>query len=129
MTRAPMTRQQLKQYRRKKQEIEFLEKKIRLVVPEEYVSDVVVGSHMQPVGISGYGSNRVPAMSNRKAALIAECRDIEAYIESVEDSLIRLSLTIRYIEGQSWNDVAEAVGGSNTEDSVRMLCSRFLRSV
>ena len=48
------------------------------------------------------------------------------YIESIDDSLIRQIMTLRYIELKEWNDVADLVGGYNTEDSVKKRVYRYL---
>ncbi len=42
---------------------------------------------------------------------------VEQYINSVEDSRMRSILTYRYIDGLSWQQVANKIGGGNTEDS------------
>lgn len=49
------------------------------------------------------------------------------YINSINDSFIRLIFNLRFIELKSWNEVANAVGGGNTEYSVKQQCYRFLR--
>lgn len=55
-----------------------------------------------------------------------ELRRLSRYISTVEDSQMRQILTLRYIECLTWNQVADAIGGGNTEDSVRMAHNRFL---
>lgn len=55
-----------------------------------------------------------------------EMRRLSRYISTVEDSQMRQILTLRYIECLTWNQVADAIGGGNTEDSVRMAHNRFL---
>lgn len=85
----------------------------------------------------------VPGVSN-KTAIAAEIADSKAvieakvrlavveynrlnrYIATVEDSLMRQILSLRFINGLSWGQVARSVGGGNTADSVRMACNRFL---
>lgn len=47
------------------------------------------------------------------------------YINSIDDSLVRQIMTLRYINGMTWNAVADTIGG-NTEDSIRMIHNRFL---
>ena len=51
---------------------------------------------------------------------------LNRYIATVQDSLMRQILTCRYIDGFSWAKVAMCVGGNNTEDSVRKAHNRFL---
>ena len=60
-------------------------------------------------------------------ASIAEYNRLNRYIATVDDSLMREILTLRFVEGLSWEDVAYNIGGKNTPDSVRMLWNRFLR--
>lgn len=75
------------------------------------------------------------------AVLIAEQRDLidtkirktvilynrlNRYIATVSDSLMRQILTLRYVNGMSWVQVAMSIGGGNTADSVRMAHDRFL---
>lgn len=50
------------------------------------------------------------------------------YITGVDDSLMRQILTQRFIEGKSWRQVARAIGGGNTEDSVKKAFYRYLKS-
>ncbi len=76
------------------------------------------------------------------AVLIAEQRDLidtkirqtvilynrlNRYIATVPDSLMRQILTLRYVNGLSWVQVAMSIGGGNTADSVRKAHDRFLR--
>lgn len=53
---------------------------------------------------------------------------IQDYINSIDDSLIRIIVTLRCINCYSWNKVARAVGGDNTADSVRMIYFRYLKN-
>jgi hypothetical protein len=75
-----------------------------------------------------------PGSANEKAELekrvrqyADERRRILAYINGVEDRLVRAILTLRIVNSMTWADVAEAIGGKNTEASVKMACYRFLR--
>ena len=50
------------------------------------------------------------------------------YINSIEDSYIRQIMTLRYVNGLSWQQIAHHMGGGNTSDGVRMACNRYLKS-
>ena len=50
------------------------------------------------------------------------------YIESIDDSLVRQIMTLRYIELKEWNDVANVIGGGNTEGSVKQMAYRYLKN-
>lgn len=51
---------------------------------------------------------------------------LNAYIDTIDDSLTRQIFTLRFICGYSWNKVAITIGGGNSADSVRKICCRFL---
>ncbi|WP_432651720.1 hypothetical protein [Huintestinicola sp.] len=53
-------------------------------------------------------------------------REILEYINSIDDSVIRQIMIYRHIELKSWVQVANAIGGKNTADSVRKIHERFL---
>lgn len=57
---------------------------------------------------------------------VVEYNRLNRYIVSVEDSLIRQILALRFINGLSWRQVAENIGGGNTADGVKKICYRFL---
>lgn len=58
--------------------------------------------------------------------LVIEYNRLSRYIASVGDSLTRQILALRYIDGLSWLQVANRIGGGNTADSVKKQCYRFL---
>ena len=51
---------------------------------------------------------------------------LERYIAGIEDSLMRQIFTYRFVDGRTWGQVAQRVGGQNTAASVKMLCHRYL---
>lgn len=53
-------------------------------------------------------------------------REIYEYINTIDDSLIRQIMIYRHIELKNWVQVANAIGGDNTADSVRKAHQRFL---
>lgn len=57
---------------------------------------------------------------------LTEQQRLEAYIAGIEDSFVRQIFTCRFVEGMSWRQVADKVGGKNTADGVRKLSKRFL---
>ena len=54
-------------------------------------------------------------------------REILEYICSIDDSIMRQIMTHRHIELKNWLQVANAIGGNNTADSVRKMHDRFLQ--
>lgn len=49
----------------------------------------------------------------------------EEYINGIEDSRMRRIVRYRFLDGLSWNEVADRLGGNNTEGSVKMAFGRF----
>ena len=91
------------------------------------------------------GMPHAPGYSDKIARCVAEIVDLKAiiaakqqqclyernrlerYIANVPDSLIRQILTLRYVDGKSWAQVAAVIGCSTTEDSVKKTCYRYLK--
>ena len=58
---------------------------------------------------------------------MVEREKLERWIAEIPDSLTRQVFTLRFVHDMTWLQVAVAVGGGNTEDSVRMLAKRYVR--
>ena len=75
-------------------------------------------------------ADEIAALHDRIEARILRCwqelNRLCRFIDGVEDSLMRQILTLRFVEGRTWNGVADVIGGGNTEGSVKMACARFL---
>ncbi len=56
-----------------------------------------------------------------------ELNRLNRYIESIDDSQIRMIMTLRYVNGLSWRQIAFSVGGGNTEESVKKVAYRYLK--
>lgn len=67
-------------------------------------------------------------IQREKEAYIQEQAAIEEYINSIEDYQTRLIFLYRFANLMSWRKIAFKIGGNNTEDSVRQICHRFLKS-
>lgn len=68
-------------------------------------------------GISDKIGNYVTEIANLKSILdlnlkkcFYELNRLDRYIQSVEDSQMRMILTLRYIQGLSWQKIAYAIG-------------------
>lgn len=56
-------------------------------------------------------------------------KDIRAWIDAIPDSRTRIIFNLRYLCGMSWQQVAEVIGGRNTENAVKSQCYRYLQSL
>ena len=137
----------LEQYVDLQTEIKYLADKIDRVerrlydLSHDMVSDSVTKGKKgkKPLGtvkISGfpeeeYSRNRNKLLLYRmkmdlfRDELTRELLEVEEYIESIEDSRVRTIIRLRYIEGMTWQQVADYIGGEHTEDSVRKAAGRF----
>ena len=68
---------------------------------------------------------RISNLADRQQELLELITVIEEKIEEVSDSRTRRILELRYIEGLSWVQIANKVGGS--PDSCRITSDRFLK--
>lgn len=139
-----MTKKELSQLRYLSKEIELLQKQIadtEFAIETRIASDVVKGSnsvwpyqlrtfHIEGVAIPEY-ERRLKRLKNklkrRLEELMEKREELEEYIAKVPDSMMRMILTLRYVNGLSWRQVAAHIGGGNTADSVRMMHNRFLQ--
>lgn len=68
------------------------------------------------------------AIIEAKIALsVVEYNRLNRYINSVEDSLTRQILTLRFVDGLSWEQVAASIGSGVTKDSVKKVCYRYIK--
>lgn len=141
-----MTKNVLAQYEDLLFEIKELEERIakvraeiRKIEKEGEVTDMVSGGYggIQHFTIQGFP---VPEHGRKKAILkrreLELCglkADVEEtineviiYINGIEDSHTRRILSMRYIDGLTWKQIAKNIGGGNTEDAVRKAADRFL---
>lgn len=57
---------------------------------------------------------------------VAHYNQIMRYVAGIDDSLIRQIITYRHIDMMKWRDIAQKVGGGNSEDGLRKIYTRFL---
>lgn len=71
-------------------------------------------------------NTEIRKLESRYENLLHVTNDVLDFIESIDDSHMRMIITYRIIENYSWGQVADAMGGGNTEDSVRKAFVRFI---
>ena len=111
-----MTREQLEEYRSKKEEIAELEYKLQhLGAGDSMVGNDVIFDYRSgyPVPQSVVGvdwqkyDNTKARYQNRLDELQRECDEVEEFVESIEDSLIRRMFRLYYIDGMTQDKVAK----------------------
>ena len=129
-----MTREQLEEYRSKKDEIAELTYKLQhLGDNDEMVGNDVIMDYRSgfPVPQSVVGVdwdkyyNAKKRYTSRLGKLQEECDAVEQFVEDIEDSMTRRIFRMYYIDGISQRDVAAAVHLSQTAISKKI--SEFLK--
>lgn len=123
-----------------REKIEKLEKQIDKIESEGNVIDKVTGGlgGLQSFKIEGFPypeySRKKTLLYARKATLselemelLETLNEVEGFIASVKDSHIRRIISLRVVDGLSWNKVADRIGGGNTEGSVKMAFQRYMQ--
>ena len=122
-----------------REKIEKLEKQIETIENDGNVSDKVRGGDggLQSFKIDGFPypeySRKKTLLYMRKATLselemelIETLNEVEEFITTIKDSHMRRIISLRVVDGLSWNKVADRIGGGNTDDSVRKAFDRFM---
>ena len=69
-------------------------------------------------------------LQSRIDYLESECaqekKKLEKYIGAIKDDQTRMIFRLRFIHCMTWPQVAEAIGGRNTANSVKLICYRYL---
>lgn len=69
-------------------------------------------------------------LQSRIDYLESECaqekKKLEKYIGAIKDDQARMIFRLRFIHCMTWPQVAEAIGGRNTANSVKLICYRHL---
>ena len=86
---------------------------------DEYTRDYIVGEIRRQQTI----------LNERNQRLLQIQTEVEEWIDSIEDSRIRRIFSMRYLEGMSWQQIANQIGGGNTADTCRMAHNRFLKKI
>lgn len=59
--------------------------------------------------------------------LSIERRNIEYYLSNVDDDKIRYYMQLRYIDGLTWQQIANKTGNEVTQECVKMAVHRYLK--
>lgn len=129
-----MTKKELSQLYFLNREIERDQKKLQELQAAAEGKAVIITGMPKGTSISDTVGNYAAEIADLKSIIelnIQRCwyelNRLHRYIDSVEDSQMRMILTLRYVNGLNWQQVAYNIGGGNTADSVRMAHNRFLK--
>lgn len=134
-----MDKEQLKQIRYIKSEISVIENQINSIEPS-MVTDKVIGSSsyfpytQRSFTLEGIDTEEYERrtrrlqrkLMKRKEKLLELQEEVNDFINNIEDSLVRQAITLRYIDGMSWQMAAKEIGSNTTADSIRMAVNRYM---
>lgn len=132
-----MTVNDLKRYRKLDAEINALEEEIIELKNNQMVDVVKISDSNFPFTehsykICGNNSTILDSITEKrceKAELEALKTEIEQFIDTIADNITRKIFRYKYIKGATWAEVAKAVKGNNTRDSVRKAAKRYLKKI
>lgn len=117
----------------------LLEKQFKSFLDGGTVTDMVTGGSggIQHFKIEGFPvvayekarnalQKNIQRIEDKYIELLEVQNEIEEYIESIGDSRMRRIIRMRFLDKLTWSQVADNIGGNNTEDSVRMAFNRFI---
>ena len=71
----------------------------------------------------------IAIIEGKKAEINLKKAGILTYIANIDDSLTRQIFYYRHVACKSWAAVAQAIGGGNTQASVKMAYKRYLKQI
>lgn len=136
-----MTRDDLKELKYLKTEIKLLEDELDNI-EYVYTKDSVRGSmanfpyiqthfKIQGIDIQDYDKkvNRIKGrITKRVNELLSLLEKADEYIYTIDSSLIRQAIILKYIKCLTWDQVAAQIGQDHTADSIRKVVERFFKS-
>ena len=138
-----MTRERLSRLQAIQKEIDILKREIDYTTAEgaPYVTDVVTGSSSsfpylkRRFTISGYDWDSYHAKLDKlneklKAKLnelLDEIDELLDFINTIDDSTLRMILWLKYVKGYTWEQIGSEIGYSAR--SVRMKHAKFIKNL
>ena len=68
-------------------------------------------------------------IEQKKKKCFYELNRLIRFIDAVEDSQMRMILSLRYINGLTWQQIAFSIGGYNSSDGIRKAHDRYLEKI
>lgn len=127
-----MTLNELNSYKKSCKEIECIKKQIRAKAILNCVAKKDNTSYGQKLDeVDAIVQQEIHENAFLKFAYtktLTEFNKLIKYICSIPDNQTRLIFYLRFVEGLKWNNIADQIGGNNTEDSVKKRCYRYIKA-
>jgi len=122
-----MTNKQLSRLRDLKKEIKMYQERLAELQSLSEVKSCVLTGMPVSKSVSDKIGYSVIKIINTKNTLTKLCEEITEYIENVDDPIIRMILTYRYINNFSWEKTAFKIGGGNRASGLKKRLYRYFR--
>ena len=125
----PMTKERLRKYSSLRKYVNLLE--FQLASTGHMASDSVRGSMPEfpyaPVSVRIYGYDEMVAqrLESRRRKLFKEREAIEDFLDTLDDYDVCRFITMHYVQGLTWLQIAMAEGGERSPDAIRICVNRF----
>lgn len=119
-----------------------IQRQIEKIDEEGCVKDKVMGGEggLQPFNIEGfpipeYSRKRTLLMTRKNRLeilendLLSTINEVDEFISTISDSQIRQIVRYRVLDELSWRQIAQKIGGGNTEDSTKKIFYRYFDKV
>ena len=99
------------------------------------ITDTVRGSSAEwpytehPITLCGRNAQEETETISQIQALETECRQVEEAMRKAPNSSLRLILELKYMDGLSWDGVAETLGEDVSGDAIRKRADEFFESI
>lgn len=131
-----MTKRKLQQIYYLNKEIDMWQKKLVNKNSKSYIKTQQITGMPFGSGITDNTANRAIDTADidliirgKLAEIQAVSKDIMQFISEIDDSLMRQIICYRNIDLLQWNEIAKLIGGNNTENSIKQMYSRFLKTL
>lgn len=122
-----MTNKQLSQLHYLKKGIKRHQERLtELNALAELKSSVITGMPISKTVSDKIGYSVIKIIS-MKDTLSKFCDELTNYIENVDDPIVRMILTYRYVNNYSWQKTAFKIGGGNTVQGLRIRLYRYFK--
>lgn len=144
-----MNKNILEQYESAKKEIRELSKRIAEL--EKFLEKINDGKNLNSIVKGGAGGDRIfyingyseesaddleylirkdmRLLNARKASANELVTEVDRFINTLNDSRIRRMLSLKYINGKTWYQVAQAMGERYSSDGCKKQVQRFLKEM
>jgi hypothetical protein len=129
-----LTKEELKQIYYLNKEIKMWQKELERLQCKSLIKGQEITGMPFVTGTSDKVGDMATTMADIEAIIRGKLAEIQLqrkkiieYIESIGDSMMRQIIFLRNVSCMSWPQIANELGGNNTEDSVRKMYDRYIK--